>query len=60
MSPMPTYSIRLYHNTIILMYGFNSAPGQKAEDINALLERSTEAYKIAWRLITVKLSVICD
>lgn len=38
MSPKPSYPIRLYHNTIILLHGFNSAPGQKAEDITAFLE----------------------
>jgi predicted esterase YcpF (UPF0227 family) len=38
MSPKPSYPIRLYHNTIILLHGFNSAPGQKAEEITAFLE----------------------
>jgi len=38
MSPKPSYPIRLYSNTIILLHGFNSAPGQKAEDITAFLE----------------------
>ena len=38
MSPKPSYPIRLYHNTIILLHGFNSAPGQKAEEITAFLK----------------------
>jgi predicted esterase YcpF (UPF0227 family) len=38
MSPKPSYPIRLHHKTIILLHGFNSAPGQKAEEITAFLE----------------------
>ena len=40
MSPKPTYPIRLHSNTVILLHGFNSAPGQKAEDITAFLEEN--------------------
>jgi len=40
MSPKPSYPIRLKPNTIILLHGFNSAPGQKAEDITAFLEEN--------------------
>jgi predicted esterase YcpF (UPF0227 family) len=38
MSPKPSYPIRLKPNAIILLHGFNSAPGQKAEEITAFLE----------------------
>jgi len=39
MSPKPSNSIKLKPNTIILLHGFNSAPGQKAEEITAFLEK---------------------
>jgi predicted esterase YcpF (UPF0227 family) len=38
MNPKPLNSIRLKPKTIILLHGFNSAPGKKAEEITAFLE----------------------
>lgn len=38
MCPKPSFSIKLKPNTIILLHGFNSAPGQKAAEITAFLE----------------------
>ena len=38
MSPRLPYSIKFYDNIIILLHGFNSGPGKKAEEIRAFLK----------------------
>lgn len=55
MCPRLPYSVKYYNNIIILLHGFNSGPGKKAEEIRAFLEEKN--LKDDYQLIAPKLNI---
>lgn len=54
MTPRPTLIIKKYPNVIILLHGFNSAPGKKTKQIQEFLQKNN--LKQEYKIIAPKLS----
>ena len=54
MTPRPTFIIKKCPNVIILLHGFNSAPGKKSKQIQEFLKENN--LKNEYELIAPKLS----